>query len=134
MPSPNLNPAAKTALKKFRASKPWRGTFEERWEKFMTLRQKLSEACDVAPILEFHGNEQLDRPGNGAWLGRRNTIVLTGKLSVVTFLMCFAGALGMTRDDALGWAQGIFRHYFPRSFGGCRRQGDLLLRDQAMRN
>lgn len=130
----SLNPASADAIKRFRDSKPWQGAFAERWDKFMLLRQGLSEANSVAPILEFRGEENTRDPGNGVWASEINTIILVGKLSVVTFLYCFVMSCGVNRDGALEAAQRIFRHYFPRSFGGCRRVGDCLIRDQAMRN
>jgi len=133
-PEFTLNPASVEAIKRFRASKPWRGTFAERFDKFMSLRQGLAEANDVAPILEFRGVEDGRNQGNGVWVSELNTIILVGKLSFVTFLYCFICSCGIDRDNALKSARKIFRHYFPRSFGGCRQVGDCLVRDQAMRN
>ena len=131
---PALNPAAIRALKSFRSSKPWRGSAEERRTKFETLLDGLSTAYGlVRPELRLCLVNS-GTAGNGVYSPEHNLIVLAGKLSVVTFLYCFGRAGGLDRDGALEWARDLFRRFFPRSHGGCRQVGDLLLKDQAMRN
>jgi hypothetical protein len=123
-----FRPAALRAVRAFARSKPWRGTFAERWDKFMALRQALSEAYGVAPILEFHGTEQPGAVGNGAYWPAFNKIVLVGRLSVVTFLHEFAHARGADERQAVRWSVNLFRRCFPRSFARCRQVGHLLVR------
>lgn len=125
-----LNVAAFAAVKAFRRSKAWRGTFEERLEKFTTLKTALADAYGIDPglVIEFHGEENREQLGNGAYDPRKNTIHLVGKLSVVTFLHCFARARGMTRQEAFRWSLSVFKKMFPVSFARCHSAGLILIR------
>src|SRR5262249_127821 len=77
------------------------------------------------PELE-HSNGGLDR--------ERQAIVLIGKLSVVTYLFCFAGILFNDREKALSWATGLYRITFPLSADRMTYQNDLVLKPGASRN
>jgi hypothetical protein len=64
-----------------------------------------------------------------------NKIVLNGRLSAVTYLFCFVADWGATSSEsAMESARKIFKHFFPRSYGGCRDLGGAIVRDQTMRN
>jgi hypothetical protein len=126
--SMKFKPAALRAVRAFARSKPWRGTFAERWDKFMALRQVLSEVYGIAPILEFRGRES-GSSGSSCYVPGRNTIILRGRLSVVTFLHEFAHARGADEQQACPWSINLFRRCFPRSFGRCRAVGHTLVRD-----
>jgi hypothetical protein len=125
-----LNLAAFAAVKAFRRSKAWRGTFEERLGKFESLAAALGDAygLEPAPKIVFHGVENREQLGNGAFDGRTNAIHLVGKLSVVTFLHCFARARGKTRHEAFKWSLSVFKKMFPVSFARCHAQGLILIR------
>jgi hypothetical protein len=57
------------------------------------------------------------------------TMVLQGKLCVVTYLYLFAhAAYGMDRQAALEWAQELYRTMFPVSATRMVTQGDLLVK------
>ena len=127
-PAVRFKPAALRAVRAFARSKPWRGTFAERWEKFITLRQALSEVYGIAPILEFWGEEG-GHSGSSCFVPRRNTIILRGRLSVVTFLHEFAHARGADERQACRWSINLFRRCFPRSFARCRAVGHTLVRN-----
>ena len=47
----NLNDAARAAIKTCRDSKPWRGTAEERGDKFADLHRGLARAYDLETML-----------------------------------------------------------------------------------
>jgi hypothetical protein len=123
-----VNAAAHAALVAFRRSKPWRGTFAERMEKFQTLRQAMSDAYGIEPTLEFRGEENPHRVGNGGYDPRKKVIVLVGKLSVVTFLHCFCRARGKDRREAFRWSLSVFKKMFPLSFARCHAVGYMLIR------
>jgi hypothetical protein len=119
-----LDDAGKQAIKNFRDSKPWQGSFAERLEKFNTFYRELAAACAVEAPFEFVGAET--GIGNGGYDRDNNRILLVGKLSVVTLLYCFAILHGLERGEALAWAKGLFRHYFPRSFRRCSDVNGVL--------
>jgi hypothetical protein len=123
-----FKPAALRAVRAFAHSKPWQGTFAERWDKFMALRQALSEVYGIAPMLEFRGRES-GSSGASCYVPARNTIILRGRLSVVTFLHEFAHARGADERQACRWSINLFRRCFPRSFARCRAVGHTLVRD-----
>lgn len=126
-----LSADAKCAIKSFRDAKPWRGTFEERLEKFHTFAKTFADACGLEVEFVFAGDEQQDTslPANGGYSAEFNKIVLAGKLSVVTLLFSFGLVAGLARAEALRWAQKLFRHYFPRSWAGCEvSQSGLVVR------
>jgi hypothetical protein len=125
-----LSDEAKGAVKAFRDAKPWRGTFEERHEKFNTFATAFAEATGLECEFVFVGDET--GRGQGFYSPNANKIVLSGKLSVVTLLFCFGLALGVNRTESLKWAKGVFKHYFPRSFAGCVEVSGLLKRREDM--
>lgn len=125
-----LNREAFAAIVAFRRAKPWRGTFEERYTKFQSLMASLTAAYGLGTGFHFQGSETLGRMGNGAYDSRRDAIVLVGKLSVVTFLHCFARARGKTREEAFRWSLSVFKKMFPISFSRCRHVGPYLIREQ----
>jgi len=123
-----FRPATLRAVQTFAAAKPWTGSIERRKEKFLALNQALAKACGISvPELHF---EQLDRTSSGRshYLPIAHRIVLTGKLSVVTFLHEFGHALGKDEFDACGWSVNLFRRCFPRQFSRLIHRGHLLLR------
>ena len=116
------------AVARFAASGPWRGTQEERKQKFRDLNRALSDAQRLPePDLTFG---QLDGffSGQSRYLPAQRRIVLSGKLSVVTFLHEFAHALGMDEREACRWSVNLFRKSFPIQFGRLVQVGHTLIR------
>lgn len=124
-----LNAAGRAAVKAFRNAKPWQGTLIERGDKVAELHRGLCRAYDLETILTRDDTDP-DAPSleSGVDL-RTNRIVLRGRLSVVTYLFCFAVAAGNSPRAALAWARETFAHFFPRSFARCRDVGGVLLND-----
>jgi hypothetical protein len=123
-----FKPEHLAALRRFRSTKPWRGTIEERCEKLRLLNTELSLACGLPePALKFEGLGE--RGGDGLYDPFSHQIILFGKVSVVTYLFCLGGARGFEAVKAQKWAINIFRRVFPRSFAGCRLEGNMLVRD-----
>jgi hypothetical protein len=123
-----LNTAAFAAVRDFRRAKPWQGTFEERLAKFQSLLTGLNAAYGLGAGLMFHGQENREQPGNGAYDSVKDVVHLVGKLSVVTMLHCVARARGMTRQEAFRWSLSVFKKMFPVSFGRCHSDGLILIR------
>ena len=123
-----LNVAALAAVKAFRRSKAWRGTFEERLAKFHALNAGLCLAYGLGSGMVFEGEENRNQMGDGCYDPRKDVIHLVGKLSVVTFLHCVARARGMTRQEAFRWSLSVFARMFPVSFARCHSEGLFLIR------
>ena len=122
-----LSDEAKMAVKAFRDAKPWRGTFDQRREKFETFVTAFSDACGFEVDFEVIGDgETAER--NGGYVPELNKVFLAGKLSVVTLLFAFGMVAGLSRSQALVWARDLFKHYFPRSYAGCELVGGCLVK------
>lgn len=120
-------PAALRAVKDFARSKPWAGSLMERQEKFRVLNEALAAAYGFeAPKLVFGINETMDG-GSGCYLPALRTIILKGRLSVVTYLHEFAHFLyGGSERTACRWSLNLFRRCFPRSWARLRFEGHMV--------
>src|SRR5688572_1340475 len=97
------------AVRHFSESRPWRGSHSERKVKFERLLVELSELYAVpCPRLVTDGRDDGDS-GRSCYVPRLNTIILRGKLSVVTLLHEFAHALyGSSERTACRWSLNLF--------------------------
>lgn len=132
MVTPELNAAAKVAVKAFRDSKPWRGTLEERADKFAELHRGMCRAYDLETILVRDDAGDITHEqcsGGSEYDARTNRIIQRGRLSVVTYLYLFSLAVGNRRLQGMTLARKTFSHYFPRSFARCRDIGGLLVKN-----
>jgi hypothetical protein len=129
-PAPKFTGAALRAVGAFARSKPWRGTIEQRMDKFRRLNRELASTYGIAePRLVFQGIEANAHSGRSNYRPAIHTIKLIGKLSVVTFLHEFAHSRGADERQACRWSINLFRRCFPCSFAGCRPDGHTLIRD-----
>ena len=114
------------ALKRFRRSKPWRGTIKERKAKLTKLHFELRAIYNLGTTLSF--DVFTERPnGNGSYSPAMDHITLRGKISVVTYLHEFAHALGKDEFEACRWSINLFRRIFPRSYERCDHRDHLLI-------
>ena len=114
----------------FAASKPWGGSIEDRKRKFSDINRMMAQACGIEmPTLAF-GALNGGSSGSSFYSQRDHRIMLTGKLSVVTFLHEFAHALGMNEQDACKWSINLFRRCFPRQYSRLIHLGHTLIRPQ----
>lgn len=123
-----FRPEALRAVRAFARSHPWRGSMDERKEKFRRLNHDLATAYGIRePELVFG---RLDGSGSGRsqYIRSLHRIVLLGKLSVVTYLHELAHARGMSERGACRWSLNFFRRVFPRSWGRSVHQGHMLIR------
>lgn len=134
-----------TATKAFAKSKPWQGTIEERVQKFQTFHSALCDAMelenvdlmiDEANLFGGRGASGMSCLGfldeNGVLTHvetARPVIMLTGKLSVVTYLFLVGRALGYERTDAMTFATELFKQRFPRSAAAVQTRNGMLVRD-----
>lgn len=109
------------AVKAFAKSKPFRGTTDERLDKFRRLGVLLRDAMSLneAPIIDYDVDPH---PTYGEFAGacrETNRIIISGKLSVVSYLHCYGRVAGMGCAEAQKWAVNLFARAFPRSMAGC---------------
>ena len=122
-----FNPSALRAVKAFAESKPWRGTVDERREKFRQVNAALSAAYGIStPALGFADSSDGDS-GSSFYRPSAHAITLTG-LSVVTLLHEFCHARKMGERSATRWSTNMFRRVWPRSFARCVQDGHMLRR------
>lgn len=127
--------AALKAVREFRASKPWRGTVEERKTKFNTLHAGMCAAYSITAGFVFHQVEQERERGNGTvryGRDRSKTILLIGKLSVVTYLHEFAHVVfGRSERKACEWSINLYQRMFPLSARTMTTEGHLIVKPKA---
>jgi len=133
-----LNAAAKVAVKAFRDAKPWQGTDAERGDKYAELHRGLCAAYGLETLLvrDDTSGEEHTSSGGSRYMVRGNKIILSGRLSVVTYLTMFAFAMQrgtrVSRRNASAAASAFavktFKHFFPRSASRCRVVNGLLVK------
>jgi hypothetical protein len=125
-----FKPAALRALRAYRASHAWRGAPDERKEKLRQLNRDLATAYGRPEPELIFGELDGTSSGHSSYAPAQHRIVLTGRLSVVTFLHEFAHARGMSERGATRWAVNIFRRVFPRQYSRLVHVGHMLVRPE----
>ena len=126
------------AANRFAKSKPFRGEYGERCDKFTATVGLLNDACDMHVSVRFVGGEDQSTSLHSFvdWSGGEDkpVIVMVGKLSATTLLYLYAGCM-TPFDERMGahwgrmrWAANIMKRFFPRSFAGLDTSGLYLLR------
>jgi hypothetical protein len=131
-PSMKFKPGVIPAVKRFKRNKPYRGSLDERKLKFSTLHQDLCALFSKQTTLTFGTLDGSDS-GSSSYCPSTDTIVLRGKLSVVTYLHEFAHALGRDERGACKWSVNLFKRTFPVLFSRCQHDGHTLRRPDAPR-
>lgn len=120
-----FNADALRAVHDLRRSRPWTGTADERRQKFARLVVALSNAYAIeVPRLVFRENDNAG--GGGKYLPLSRTLVLGGRISVITALHEFAHHRGMGERAACRWSINLFKRVFPNEFARCRHEGHML--------
>ena len=123
--------ATLNAVRAFAASKPWRGSFEERQSKFRQLHADFCRIYGVNPTLQIEGNGTGDS-GASSYCPIKNTITLVGRLSVITFLHEWGHVLnGADEFAACRWSLRLFQRCFSKSFNRLRWEGHVGKRGSA---
>ena len=120
-----FRPSTLRAAKSFASSKPWRGSLNERQQKFQQLHAALCQIYSVNPTLTFLGDGTGDS-GDSNFQARTNVITLCGRLSVITFLHEWGHVLkGRSEFEGCRWSLQLFKRFFPRSFSRLRWEGHV---------
>lgn len=124
---PRYKAATVRAVRELARSRPWRGHLDERCRKVEALHAELCRVYGKRTGLFIHPDCGFDLDsGRSFYTPVRDLIVLTGRLSVVTYLHEFAHALGRDERGAVRWSVGLFRLCFPRSYARTRAVGHVL--------
>jgi hypothetical protein len=122
-----FKPAALAAVRRFKAAHPWRGSLDEQHAKFKTLHDELCAAYGLTPPPRLvFGNDHVSCSGSSCYFPALNTIVLRGKLSVVTYLHEFAHARGKGERGAATFSINLFKRVWPILFARCSHDGHML--------
>ena len=112
----------------------WTGTIDERKQKFIWMHERLQRLFDKPEIKLVFGSitkETEKRQGSsGASKALPSHIIISNKLSVVTFLHEWAHVLGMNETQAIEWSQGLFKIGFPTKYRETKKfpEAGLLLK------
>lgn len=96
----------------------WKGSIEDRKNKFQWMHEHMMVLFNKPNLrLIIRVSEESDKtPGSSAHSNYgNNRIVLSGRLSVITFLHEWAHALGMGQSGAVEWSNFYFKKVFPLS-------------------
>lgn len=110
------------AVRRFKRSNPWKGTFPVRLRKFVRLH---SDLCDIYGVdVELCIDPSIledSHSGRSNFNPALNAITLHGKLSVLTFLHEWGHVLkGYSEYKACVWSVNLFRRVFPDNFDRLR--------------
>jgi hypothetical protein len=120
------------AIERFKKSNPWKGSVQEKQDKFRNLNEELSKVYNIeTPQIVF-----VEQFAYGCcYFPVGNLIVMEqerdGRYSVVTFLHEYGHALGKNEQATCKWSINLFRKHFPESFAKLKPKGHLLfMQDQ----
>lgn len=112
-----LSPTVVAAVRRFARSRPWRGSLAERKTKFRAAIRRICRAAGIAPPRVRFDVDETTGSGASCYMVGAHTIVLRGRLSVITMLHEIAHALhGKSEHIACTWSLAYFRACFPRSW------------------
>jgi len=116
-------------MKKFKKMKPYRGSLDSRQQKFLWLNEQLSRCFGIEkPKLIFQIDEN-KHSGHSCYIPLLHTIILKGRLSVITYLHEFGHALGLNQDDANKFAYFLFSKTFPILWSKLKFKNGLMVKE-----
>lgn len=123
-------PAALAAVRDLARAKPWQGSVLMRLAKIERCNAALAAAYGIpAPTIRVRASR-----GGDCYRPASNTIELSSRISVVTFLHEFGHARGFDERQTCRWSINLFRRCFPRSYARCRHVRHMLVRTTNERN
>ena len=117
------------AAKALARSKPWRNaTAAEKEQKYRAANKALAAAYGIPePTLVFQTDEAQDS-GASCYIPSTNTIILRGRMSVVSFLHEWGHRLGKDEKRACSWSINLFRRCFPKSWAHVKFDRHMVRR------
>jgi len=121
-----FKPAALRAVKALARSRPWRSNIEDRKEKFRSLNRALAAAYELPEPQLVFGKLNGGDSGRSCYIPPMNVIIISGTLSVVTFLHEWGHVRGMNERKACRWSVNLFRRVFPKSWARVTCDGHMV--------
>ena len=119
------------AMKKFKAANPWKGTVDERFEKFTALCDELKVIYTLPGLeLDAHIQRPYSTSVSSCYCPSEKLILLSGRFSVITFLHEFAHAMDKNEFGATRWSVNLFRKIFHEKMDALKSNGHCLIRRQ----
>ena len=126
-------------LKEFKRMNPWKGSPEERYEKFKWLHEKLNEIYGLSVRFVSEVRKPYTFSGNSYYDPYSKTITLMGRYSVITFLHEWGHALDLSPKWhnklpmhgeywAVAFSVTLFKHVFPEKYARLRSADHCLIR------
>ena len=81
-----ISPEIAAAVKRFAAAKPYRGTIQERQDKFAAAARDICIAAGVTPPRLLFVTDERESSGSSGYNPATRSIILRGRLSVITAL------------------------------------------------
>jgi len=118
----------------------WRGSVEERKDKFQLMHDLLNRFYGRNVVLKFQVTEESDKipgssgsscfihPDHPMEQSEDGIIVMKGRLSVITFLHEWGHAIGCDQQGAQNYSMGLFKIAFPNSYGNLSNHDGLMIR------
>lgn len=123
-----FKPPVLEAVRDLARTKPWQGSVPARQEKIRAVHAALCEAYEKKIALEFE--TAAEDSGESYYAPQTKTIVLKGRISVVTYLQMFGYAVfGPRVEKVVVWSVNLFRRKFPISWGRCHFEGHMVIND-----
>ena len=115
-----LKSATVSATQRYKASKPWRGTLEERKSKLLVFHAELCDLYNKGTELQFgiiSDNAPSGSSGESYYSPMGDAIMIVNKFSVLTYLHEFAHVLfGADQRRATRWSCSLFKEVFPKDW------------------
>ena len=118
-------------LLKFKNENPWAGSVEERKNKFLKLHNELNIVFHKNVKLVFEISDKISEwflSKNSYYDAGVDTIVLMGRLSVITYLHEYGHSLNMRQEEAIMFSQDLFRKVFPEKWEKLNGDNFLVLK------
>ena len=122
-----FKPETITACSNFALTEPWFGSIEERKVKFLQFNEALNRIYQKNIRLNFSNNYQKLSSAKSYYTN--NSIMMIGRLSVVTYLHEFAHALGKDERGAVRWSVSLFKICCPDQFLRAKHLHHMLVKE-----
>jgi hypothetical protein len=119
------------ALRHFKAMNPWSGSVETRKKKFLWLHREWNKIHNESWRLTFEVPNSCKKwtfSGSSYCNPATKSIILRGRLSVITFLHEWGHALGLTQLNAQSYAISLFKEVFPENMANLHSYDYCLVK------